>query len=492
MSDLSYSKKHLIIDIVAVVVGAFVLMYWAFDNGFVLFFGDSGGYIERAFNGLLSNHWAMFYSLFIKWTSLNGWSLWGVAFFQNLIISFLLYQILTLFPYRYWYRVAAFAILLFLLNFLSSLPWISNMMMSDIFTGIGVLSLILLMVKSHQKVVFWALFTLFIFGVLAHKSHAPILGLLLLVCTMLSFIYQRYIKRKSKKDHLITLAIIWVGFIAGSTFLKPVVNWLIAGDHYQHVEAADNSQSKLKTANSEYHFVWRTLRRMKIYNSVLETYCPTENWKILCNKKEMQRRGRNGFKDDLWAGDNFSAEVEKMGKAVLTDPHYIYLLAKDGINRGLHLSRLHRFPISAKPLPTERRKKKVLQYFDKDITYYENSKAASGWQMKRIRRDLHSITNFILNKWRWLALLFTAIIIFLSPKKETIVPLLIGTFAILVAYYINCILMATFSTMHNIRYSGRLTWTLTLILVLQLLYIAHLLGPSLTTFFKPKRESTEA
>jgi len=463
----SAKGKDILIDSVFVLLGAMILCYWMWFNGFVFFYGDSGGYITRSFNGQVSHHWAMFYSLFIKLTSLS-WSLIGVAVAQNIIISWLIFRLIRLIVGSCWHNRIALVSVVLILNFSSTLPWISNMMMSDVFTGVGMSSLILLFYEKMKGPSFWFALLLFVSGVIAHKSHKPIIGIEMLILSCIYLIYVWKFSLGSWKDGGLRIVIIWTAFFLGLMLLVPAINTMMAREEVIKKEVSAN-ESLLKTAKSEYHFVWRALQRVGVYDEMLEEYCPTRQYVFLCDKPRMDRLGEDGYWNDLKKGGLLTEEVEDITKAAMMDSEYIIPVISEGFNRGMKMSRNYRIPIRHKSIRSPKRLKSVFRPFSQDEVLYKNSCIALGIKMMRIKQMLQKPNGFILRFWIIFYLILLVLIritIWKNVGKERLWNMFFVSSSLIGGYYINCFLMATFGNLGNPRYPTRVSWMVILGLLL--------------------------
>jgi len=146
----------------------------AFYNGYPLVYPDTGGYLGLHENLLRS----FFYNLFLA-PALWAHTLWLAVVLQSLMVAHLLRLVL-----RVVFGLTSPLALLGLmipLCLLSNLPWFTGFIMPDIFTGVLILALFLLVfclpaLGAGEKNY---LFVLVIVAVMVHFSHIPLaLGLL--------------------------------------------------------------------------------------------------------------------------------------------------------------------------------------------------------------------------------------------------------------------------------------------------------------------------
>ena len=182
---MSMSKKS---EILVVLSGVFILLTFAFYNRYPFVYSDSGTYIRSGFEGYVPVDRPIMYGLFVRHISMK-YSLWLVVLAQNIILSYVLFSTLKFVikeNYRIW-----FVLIIFLLTFTTGLASFSNQIMADIFMGILILSLfILLFVKKLPPwdMVFFTV--LIIFSEACHFSHlfvASALMVIILLTRMLPF-----------------------------------------------------------------------------------------------------------------------------------------------------------------------------------------------------------------------------------------------------------------------------------------------------------------
>ena len=162
----------------AVVLGALMLSWVAFYNGFPLLFWDSMAYIGLAVDDGFFWARSRSYSEFI-WLLHWQWSLWPVIFVHGLIASHLIYLTARVVlgrvsPIGFMALIAGLAVF-------SSVAWTVAWIMPDLFTPVVVLGLFLLGFGADRLSVRE---TLYVFGLTAvaihfHNSHVPLaVGLL--------------------------------------------------------------------------------------------------------------------------------------------------------------------------------------------------------------------------------------------------------------------------------------------------------------------------
>jgi hypothetical protein len=166
----------------APVVLAALLMLWpALLNGYPLVFADTGTYLSQAIDHSLGWDRPVFYSFFLLSLHMQL-TTWPVIAVQALLAAWLLHLLRRcVFPATSaWWLVPVVAVLCVA----SPLPWFVSQLMPDVFTGLLVIALVLLIaVPSRLSRRERILLTGFgVFAVAIHTSHLPLaLGLIVVV-----------------------------------------------------------------------------------------------------------------------------------------------------------------------------------------------------------------------------------------------------------------------------------------------------------------------
>jgi hypothetical protein len=129
---------------VATVASVMVLLAPAIWNRFPLLQWDTGGYLARWFEGYLVPSRSVVYGLFVT----AGWPLdfWPVVIVQALVTVWVLRLMLR--THDIDLSPLAFVGLVVVLAVVTTLPWIVGILLTDIFAGLPVLGLYLLMFQS--------------------------------------------------------------------------------------------------------------------------------------------------------------------------------------------------------------------------------------------------------------------------------------------------------------------------------------------------------
>lgn len=184
-----------------------LLMWVAFYNGFPLVYSDTSTYLASGFELETPSDRPITYGLFIMLTSLHGISLWLTAALQSLMLAYILFLLFRHISGVRNYPFAAFVSIAVLSAF-TSLPWISGMLLADVFTSISIFTLFLIVftdgLSKAEKI---TLYSFFVLSNAMHLSHVMINVLLLISMLILSRIKSiREYFRSVKAKHLLILS----------------------------------------------------------------------------------------------------------------------------------------------------------------------------------------------------------------------------------------------------------------------------------------------
>ncbi len=145
-------------------------------NGYPLLEYDTGGYLARWYEGYLVPSRSTVFGLYLHFgESAYFWINLGI---QALATLWILQLTLRVFGMRTPFRIAAIALPLIMTT---ALPWLASMLLTDIFAGLAVLSLFLLVIHGDKigTLEKWLLFALTSF---AAATHSATLGVMFGLC----------------------------------------------------------------------------------------------------------------------------------------------------------------------------------------------------------------------------------------------------------------------------------------------------------------------
>jgi hypothetical protein len=148
----------------------------AFWNGYPLLQWDTGGYLARWYEGYLVPSRSTVFGLYLHFGESSGF--WINLAVQSLATLWLLQLTLRVLSMMQTTRFAAISLLLIVST---ALPWLASMLLTDIFAGLSVLSLFLLIVGG-SRISRAERVSLFVFTAFAAATHSATLGVLFGLC----------------------------------------------------------------------------------------------------------------------------------------------------------------------------------------------------------------------------------------------------------------------------------------------------------------------
>jgi hypothetical protein len=198
---------------ITILLASAAMLLPAFFNGFPLLYSDTGAYIASGFEGKVPLDRPITYGLFLRHASLAH-SLWFVVLAQSIIVSSLLWALFAHFLGPIKHAAIWFLAIVFGLNLISSLPWISGMLMADIFTPISFLLLYILMFQTPtKKWLFVFVAVAYLFTTATHLTHAPAHLALLVGIVFFKLIIPQFLQAISWLKWLLAFALVLLNFI---------------------------------------------------------------------------------------------------------------------------------------------------------------------------------------------------------------------------------------------------------------------------------------
>ncbi len=148
----------------------------AFWNGYPLLQWDTGGYLARWYEGYLVPSRSTVFGLYLHYGESFGF--WLNLAVQSLATLWLLQLTLRVLSMMQTFRFVAISLCLIVST---ALPWLASMLLTDIFAGLSVLSLFLLVVGASRTSALEKI-ALFVFTAFAAATHSATLGVLVGLC----------------------------------------------------------------------------------------------------------------------------------------------------------------------------------------------------------------------------------------------------------------------------------------------------------------------
>ncbi|MBH5402126.1 hypothetical protein HZZ13_30690 [Bradyrhizobium sp. CNPSo 4010] len=145
-------------------------------NGYPLLQWDTGGYLARWYEGYLVPSRSTVFGLYLHYG--EGFGFWINLAVQSLATLWLLQLTLRVLGLMQTFRFVAISLSLMLST---ALPWLASMLLTDIFAGLSVLALFLLVVGASRTSTLEKI-SLFVFTAFAAATHSATLGVLLGLC----------------------------------------------------------------------------------------------------------------------------------------------------------------------------------------------------------------------------------------------------------------------------------------------------------------------
>ncbi|GIV29155.1 MAG: hypothetical protein KatS3mg028_0221 [Bacteroidia bacterium] len=340
--------------IISVVLGSFFLMADAFYNGFPIVYSDTSTYIASGFEMETPFDRPITYGIFIRIFSLNGLSLWGVIFFQGLILSYLILLLMKIiFKNLSFLKFGLFSIMI--LSLFSGVSWTVSQIMPDIFTSISLLCFIIILhSNSLDRKTILFLYILFFISVAMHMSHVLFfVVLILLMFVSGKFIFHRniYFGWYSK---LFTLLLLTVASLTtmGSAISK-----------------------------SKHVFFFGAMVEHGIVKTYLDDCCKFKSYKLCIYKDSLPDKAYKFIWDEkspfykIGGWKNTKQEFKDIIYETLTRPKYIALHIKESFKATI--LQLFLFSIgdgNGSFLEGTLLYERISKYFLKDLEIYSSSK----------------------------------------------------------------------------------------------------------------------
>jgi hypothetical protein len=148
----------------------------AFWNFYPLLQWDTGGYLARWYEGYLVPSRSTVFGLYLHYGESFGF--WTNLAVQSLVTLWLLQLTLRVLAMMQTRRFVAISLILILST---ALPWLASMLLTDIFAGLSILSLFLLVVGGSRTTALEKI-ALFVLTAFAAATHSATLGVLLGLC----------------------------------------------------------------------------------------------------------------------------------------------------------------------------------------------------------------------------------------------------------------------------------------------------------------------
>jgi hypothetical protein len=279
--------------IAAVLIPLFLISP-ALWNGFPLLQWDTGGYLARWYEGYLVPSRSTVFGIYLHLGEHSGF--WINLGIQALATFWILQLTLRVLELAQPFRLLSISLLLILTT---ALPWLTSLLLTDIFAGLSVLSLFILVLHGDKisKAERAALFALTAF---AAATHSATLGVLLgLCCVALAAkpLLPGRINLSGVVQGLLALATSAVMLVAANYALSGKVAWTPGG----------------------YGVAFGRMLQDGIVAQYLRDHCPREQFKLCPYRNELPPTGD----DFLWGNDS---AFNKLGRFAGLDDEMGYIV----------------------------------------------------------------------------------------------------------------------------------------------------------------------
>jgi hypothetical protein len=234
----------------------------AFWNGYPLLQWDTGGYLARWYEGYLVPSRSTVFGLYLHYGESFGF--WTNLAVQSLATLWLLQLTLRVLSMMQTFRFVAISLCLIVAT---ALPWLASMLLTDIFAGLSILSLFLLVVGAGRTSTLEKI-SLFVFTAFAAATHSATLGVLLGLC-IAGWMARPFLRERLP---LAGLAQASLTIVAGSLMLVSA-NYALSG--------------KLAWTPGGYGVAFGRMMQDGIVARYLNDRCPRERYKLCPYRNEL-------------------------------------------------------------------------------------------------------------------------------------------------------------------------------------------------------------
>jgi hypothetical protein len=211
----------------AILAATIILLLPAFWNGFPVLQNDTGGYLARWFEGYLVPSRSTTYGLFV----VAGWPLdfWPIVLLQALAAVWVIGLLLR--THRFNVYPIGLPAIVAALSVTTALPWLADVLLTDIFAGLAILALHVLLwhqdrISSRER----ASLVLFIaFAASTHSATFAVLLALGAAALLLSWLSAKLVPRVGLAPMLAAMALGAVMLLAANYVVAKTFAWTPGG-----------------------------------------------------------------------------------------------------------------------------------------------------------------------------------------------------------------------------------------------------------------------
>ncbi len=268
------ATKPLLLWAIAVAI-PLMLLAPALWNGYPLLQSDTGGYLARWYEGYLVPSRSTVFGLYLHYGEHTYF--WLNLGIQALATMWILLLTLRIFGLAGPWRLFAVSLLLAVTT---ALPWLASMLLTDIFSGLSVLSLFILVLHG-DKISRSEKIALFVFTAFAGATHSATMAILLGLC-IVAWIARPFLRGRIPVWHLmqgtLTIAAGAVMLLAGNFALSGKIAWTPGG----------------------YSIAFARMLQDGIITRYLNDHCATQQFKLCPYRNELPETAD----DFLWSRES--------------------------------------------------------------------------------------------------------------------------------------------------------------------------------------------
>lgn len=429
--------------------GSLFLMIPALYNSYPLVTSDSGAYINNGWVIHMPHDRPIGYSLFIRISSLNSLTLWGVVIFQA-VIGALLMQLIMRSVLGIRYHDFHFLGIALLTGVATSAGWFAGQIMPDIFTAYLLLALcILFFIPVVRKGWRWGLYLFIALCAFVHTSN-------LLISLLLGAVLFVYALIRKRSDLFRPASIL---------LIISIVGWVVVSS--MHAIAGRG----FRLSSASHVFIMSRMVENGILDSYLHKYCDTEAYELCSWRGKFPDRQWDFMWSDSgpfiqtggWAESE--KEYNKIIRGSLADPRFLGMhIVKNSLATIRQLPLIYvgdgLMPFNEPSNPFW----KVQQYFGDELKEYRSSLQQTGM----LRFEYFNILIVLFSLFSIVATLIAGGVRYMGDESTVFFRRIFK----LVALFLICnaAITATFSTVIG-RFQSRVFWVLVFFCVLYLLNV---------------------
>jgi hypothetical protein len=422
---------------VAAITLPLVLLSPALWNGYPLLQYDTGGYIARWYEGYLVPSRSTVFGFYLNFG--ESAHFWLNIKLQALATLWILQATLRVFGVAHPLQIVAIGVALALTT---ALPWLSSLLLTDIFAGLSVLSLFLLVVHG-EKFGGFERGALFVFTAFAGASHNATLAVLIGLCAA-AWLVRRWGPS-------------WVSFegaMRGSLTLPVAAAMLLAANFM--------TSGKLAWTPGGYGIAFSRVLQDGIVARYLNDNCTRERLKLCPHRNALPTNGDTflwggGVFNELGRFDGLGDEMRHIVLRSLVEypGHHVVAAIKSTVaqlsmvatGEGVHWDLMHTHRIIERYLPHE-------------APFMKNSRQHRGELSFVAANDIHVPI-------AWVSMLMVATFLAYALWRRRIDDFALLTGTVTLAILGNAFVCGVLSGPHD-RYGSRMVWIATFAVLLVL------------------------